>query len=184
MLFAAADELTQPLVRPDGERRRLAGRRDRRGDGARRLSGLSTAFVERSSSIVLHAEVDHGKDYRECAGPVGERRRRVGELFSRLDWLPYDSFYGDPPCFCIAHRDGHYLMLAQVDDPSKLRRTGRFATDVERVLLGRRCRSALRELVAAGAKIDYGLGMKPYGILEFGIQDLDEHDIGFGQPIP
>jgi len=25
--------------------------------------------------------------------------------------------------------------------------------------------------------------VKPYGILEFGIQDLDGHDIGFGQPI-
>jgi uncharacterized glyoxalase superfamily protein PhnB len=40
-----------------------------------------------------------------------------------------------------------------------------------------------QEFVAAGAKIDYGLGNKPYGIREFGIQDLDGHDIGFGQPI-
>jgi len=41
----------------------------------------------------------------------------------------------------------------------------------------------LVELVAAGAKFDYGLGTKPYGILEFGIQDLDGHDIRFGQRI-
>jgi len=39
------------------------------------------------------------------------------------------------------------------------------------------------ELKGRGAKIDYGLGNKPYGIREFGVQDLDGHDIGFGQPI-
>ena len=27
----------------------------------------------------------------------------------------YEGFHGDPPCFCICRRDGHYLMLAQTD---------------------------------------------------------------------
>ena len=34
-----------------------------------------------------------------------------------------------------------------------------------------------------GALIDYDLGEQPYGVLEFGIQDLDDHDIGFGQDL-
>jgi hypothetical protein len=34
-----------------------------------------------------------------------------------------------------------------------------------------------------GASIDYDVHDKPYGIREFGIQDLDGYDIGFGQPI-
>lgn len=29
----------------------------------------------------------------------------------------YDGFYGEPPSFCILHRDGCYLMLRQTDDP-------------------------------------------------------------------
>ena len=37
------------------------------------------------------------------------------------------------------------------------------------------------ELIAKGAKIDYSIHNKPYGVREFGIQDLDEHDIAFGQ---
>ncbi len=34
-----------------------------------------------------------------------------------------------------------------------------------------------------GAKIDYEIGDKPYGIREFGVQDLDGHDLAFGSPI-
>jgi len=37
------------------------------------------------------------------------------------------------------------------------------------------------ELAARGAIIDYGLCDQPYGCREFGIRDLDGHDIGFGQ---
>jgi hypothetical protein len=37
------------------------------------------------------------------------------------------------------------------------------------------------ELKERGAKIDYELHRKPYDSLEFGIQDLDGHDIAFGQ---
>jgi hypothetical protein len=29
--------------------------------------------------------------------------------------------------------------------------------------------------------MDYGPCTQPYGVREFGIQDLDEHDVSFGQ---
>ena len=37
------------------------------------------------------------------------------------------------------------------------------------------------EFQGRGAKIDYGLGNKPYEVREFGVQDLDGYDIAFGQ---
>ena len=37
------------------------------------------------------------------------------------------------------------------------------------------------ELKARGAKIDYELCTQPYGCREFGVQDLDGHDLSFGQ---
>lgn len=37
------------------------------------------------------------------------------------------------------------------------------------------------EMKAKGAHIDYELCIQPYGCREFGIQDLDGHDIGFGE---
>jgi hypothetical protein len=39
------------------------------------------------------------------------------------------------------------------------------------------------EFVRRGARIDYGLCEQPYGCREFGVQDLDGYDIGFGQTI-
>jgi uncharacterized glyoxalase superfamily protein PhnB len=39
------------------------------------------------------------------------------------------------------------------------------------------------EFVRRGATIDYGLCDQPYGCREFGTQDLDGYDIGFGQVI-
>ena len=40
-----------------------------------------------------------------------------------------------------------------------------------------------QEFVANGAKIDYTPCEQPYHVLEFGIQDLDGHDIAFGQDL-
>ena len=39
------------------------------------------------------------------------------------------------------------------------------------------------EFQASGANIDYSLYVAPHGVKEFGIQDLDDHDIAFGQVI-
>jgi uncharacterized glyoxalase superfamily protein PhnB len=94
----------------------------------------------------------------------------------------YDRFYGEPPHFCITQRDGHSLMLAKADDPTKITPYWKVVDQMWNAYFWVDDAKALfEELVAAGAKIDYGLETKPYGILEFGIQDLDGHDIGFGQ---
>jgi predicted lactoylglutathione lyase len=96
----------------------------------------------------------------------------------------YDKFYGEPPHFCIAQRDGHYVMLAKVDDPRQIKPNWKIVHQMWNAYFWVDDAKALfDELVASGAKIDYDLGVKPYGILEFGIQDLDGHDIGFGQRI-
>ena len=39
----------------------------------------------------------------------------------------------------------------------------------------------VRDVVASADYFRDRLGMKPYGVLEFGVQDLDDHDIAFGQ---
>ena len=39
------------------------------------------------------------------------------------------------------------------------------------------------QMKSAGAKIDYGPEDRIYGVREFGIQDLDGHDIAFGEII-
>lgn len=94
----------------------------------------------------------------------------------------YDGFFGEPPSFCILHRDGCYLMLKQADDPKhvvphwtvsdKLCNVYFWVTDAD---------ALCREFRDRGATIDYGPCDQPYGCREFGIQDLDGYDISFGQ---
>jgi hypothetical protein len=94
----------------------------------------------------------------------------------------YDRFYGEPPGFVILGRDGMYLMLKQVTDQKLivpfwtvsegLWNAYFWVSDIE---------SLHAEFVRRGAKIDYGPCDQPYGCREFGIQDLDGYDIGFGQ---
>ncbi|MBI1373768.1 MAG: bleomycin resistance protein [Phycisphaera sp.] len=93
-----------------------------------------------------------------------------------------DDLFGEPPVFCILRRDGFHLMLALADpdNPStpfwKLRDktpNAYFWVDDADTLY--------EQMKANGAKLDYGPCTQPYGVREFGIQDLDEHDISFGQ---
>ncbi|QDS97829.1 VOC family protein [Adhaeretor mobilis] len=96
----------------------------------------------------------------------------------------YDRFWGEPFDFCMVRRDGHTVMLSQAPEEADLQPYWRvvdkmwnayfWVTDVEAIYA---------EYQQSGAKIDYHLGIKPYGVKEFGIQDLDGHDIAFGQVI-
>lgn len=96
----------------------------------------------------------------------------------------YERFWGDPPGFCILWRDDFHLMLNQVDDPALIVPHHTVATGLWNVYFWVDDVDALfKELQQRGAKIDYELCDQPYGCREFGIQDLDGYDIGFGQDL-
>lgn len=113
---------------------------------------------------------------RDVAAAANYFRDRLG--------FSYDKLWGQPPDFCMVRRDGHTVMLSQAPADAALTPHWRvvdkmwdvyfWVDDVEAIY---------QELVQRGAIIDYHLGMKPYGVREFGVQDIDDHDIGFGQVI-
>jgi uncharacterized glyoxalase superfamily protein PhnB len=94
----------------------------------------------------------------------------------------YERFWGEPASFVILHRDGMYVMLKQVEDEKhvvphwtvsdKLWNMYFWVSDVD---------ALYAEFVGRGAKIDYGLCDQAYGCREFGTQDPDGYDIGFGR---
>ena len=120
-----------------------------------------------SASVLLVRDVVAAANYyRDCIG------------------FSYDRFYGEPPYFCILNRDGQHLMLAKVEDAGKLKPYWKILDQMWNAYFWVDDVDALyAEMKAAGAKMDYGPCTKPYGVREFGIQDLDEHDIGFGQGV-
>ena len=96
----------------------------------------------------------------------------------------FERFWGEPPCFCMPARDRHVVMLSQVDDPRRIVPHYKIVAnmwnayfwvdDVELIF---------QELKQRGATIDYELCNQPYGVREFGVQDLDGYDIAFGQDL-
>lgn len=92
--------------------------------------------------------------------------------------------WGDPPDFAIIHRDRMHLMLARAPEDHEIVPHWRIRDKtVNAYFWVDDARALFEELKGRGAAIDYELGMQPYGVLEFGIQDLEDHDIAFGQVI-
>lgn len=94
----------------------------------------------------------------------------------------YDRVWGTPPDFVILRRDGLHLMLSQALKDTAIIPHWKingiwnvyfWVDDVD---------ALFAEFKQHGATIDYELSDKPYDVREFGIQDLDGYDIGFGQP--
>lgn len=96
----------------------------------------------------------------------------------------YDRFWGEPPCFCMPRRDGHIVMLNQVDDPKHIVPHYKVVPNIWNIYFWvDDVQAVYAELKERGATIDYELGVKEYGVKEFGVQDLDGYDIAFGQDL-
>jgi catechol 2,3-dioxygenase-like lactoylglutathione lyase family enzyme len=96
----------------------------------------------------------------------------------------YDRFWGEPPSFVILSRDNCRLMLQLAPANHTIVPHWRVTAKIWNVYFWVDDADALfAEFNQRGAKIDYEIHDKPYGVREFGIQDLDGYDIGFGSPI-
>jgi uncharacterized glyoxalase superfamily protein PhnB len=89
--------------------------------------------------------------------------------------------WGDPPDFSIMERDDIRIMLSHAPDHTNKPNWEAGNGIWNAYFWVDDAKSIYEEFIANGAKIDYTLHEKPYGVLEFGIQDLDGHDIAFGQ---
>lgn len=97
----------------------------------------------------------------------------------------YDRFWGEPASFVILRRDGLNLMLCQAPPHHTIVPHWQVCRNMWNAYFWVSDADALQaEFRSRGARIDYEAHDKPYGVREFGIQDLDGHDIGFGQLLP
>jgi uncharacterized glyoxalase superfamily protein PhnB len=94
----------------------------------------------------------------------------------------YEKIWGEPPSYTILSRDSLHLMLKQADDPRHVVPHWTVSKNLCDAYFWVADVDALHaEFVRRGAKIDYGLCDQPYGCREFGVQDIDGHDIAFGE---
>ena len=96
----------------------------------------------------------------------------------------FGDIFGEPPSFAILKRDNMYVMVKQIEDHKHIVPRWTISAGLWDMYFWVDDVDALyKEFVERGAKIDYGLCDQPYGCREFGTQDIDGHDIGFGQVI-
>lgn len=89
---------------------------------------------------------------------------------------------GDPVVFAIMKRDGAYVMLGQAPAGHTIVPHWKINQGLWNAYFWvDDARGMYADVSARGAKIDYELCTQPYGVLEFGVQDLDGHDIAFGE---
>lgn len=90
--------------------------------------------------------------------------------------------HGEPPDFAIMRRGGAHIMLAAISSGKQIIPNWRLREKTSNAYIWvDDARALYEELQARGAIIDWELYEAPYGVLEFGIQDLDDQDIAFGQ---
>lgn len=124
-------------------------------------------MITSSAPVLLVRDVVAAADYY---------RDRLGFTYERL--------WGDPPTFVILHRDDCAVMLRQVDNPSQVIPNWTVVSNLWDIYFWVDDVEAIyEEMQGRGAVIDYTLCTQPYGCREFGVQDLDGHDIAFGQVI-
>lgn len=123
--------------------------------------------IRESATVLLVRDVQASADYfRDCCG------------------FTYDKFWGDPPDFCMVWRDKFCIMLKQTAKHDQIVPNWKIEDNTWDAYFWVDDADALcEEFRAAGATIDYGPCTQPYGCREFGIEDLDGHDIAFGQDL-
>ncbi len=94
------------------------------------------------------------------------------------------QIYGEPPYFAMVKRDNFTVMLSQVGAEKSFVPNWQIVEKMWDVYFWVDDADAIyAEFQSSGAIIDYSLYVAPHGVKEFGIQDLDDHDIAFGQII-
>ena len=128
---------------------------------------MTSAKLTSSAAVLL---------VRDVVGSAHYFRDRLGFTF--------DRFWGEPADFVILVRDSCRLMLHLAPANHVIVPHWKISKGMWNVYFWVDDADALfAEFKERGATIDYQIQDKPYGIREFGIQDLDGHDIGFGSPI-
>jgi predicted enzyme related to lactoylglutathione lyase len=113
---------------------------------------------------------------------VADMHRAVAFYRDRLGFAC--EVHNDPPDFCVARRDDVSVLLALCENAARIVPNWRLVPNMWDVYVRVDDADALYDEVRErGAPIDYTIYDAPHGFREFGVQDPDGHDVGFGQPI-
>lgn len=108
--------------------------------------------------------------------------KRAATFYERVLGYEDVEFFGEPPGFCMMHRDQHDLMLSLAEKTSEVHPHGKFQVwDVHLRVADLDAEKAAIE--AAGGKLCGPERTTEYGMRELEIEDPDGHRVCLGQDL-
>ena len=98
----------------------------------------------------------------------------------------YDRFWGEPPCFCMVHRNGVVIMLSQLENTGKMRPNRMADPEGEAwdaYIWVENADALYEEFQAKGVKIARKICDQPYGNRDFDIEDCNGYRLCFGSDL-
>jgi predicted enzyme related to lactoylglutathione lyase len=97
----------------------------------------------------------------------------------------YDRFWGEPPCFCMVHRNGVIIMLSQSERPGMMRPNNKAQSDDtwDAYIWVDAVDALYAKFQAMGVKITRTICDQPYQCRDFDVEDCNGFRLCFGQPL-
>jgi uncharacterized glyoxalase superfamily protein PhnB len=96
----------------------------------------------------------------------------------------FDKIWGDPPCFCMPHRDRLTVMLSEMQDKTRIRPNGADGCSWDAYVWVHDADALFAAFKASGARIVHEPEDRTYyGNREFAVRDLDGYIIAFAHDI-
>jgi uncharacterized glyoxalase superfamily protein PhnB len=99
----------------------------------------------------------------------------------------FERFWGEPPCFCMVHRNGVVVMLSQLSKTGVMRPNGRALPEADDAwdayIWVEEADALFAEFAANGVNIARGLCDQEYGCRDFDVLDNNGYRLCFGQPL-
>ena len=108
---------------------------------------------------------------------------RAADYFKDKLGFAAPRFWGDPPTFTIARRDGVEVFLNQVDKDCPFKPNADYDGRFDAYFYVRDADALYAEMSANGADIVCPPGDEPYLMREFQVRDADGHVLAFGHDI-
>jgi len=98
----------------------------------------------------------------------------------------YERFWNEPPSFCMVHRNGIVIMLAQVEKQGAMRPNRLVDPEGEAwdaYVWIERANDLYNEFKSKGVKITREICDQPYGCRDFDVEDCNGYRLCFGQDL-
>lgn len=109
---------------------------------------------------------------------------KAANYYKEVLGFNYDRLWGEPPDFCMVWRDSSCIMLSQSPDKTAIRSNTSIVWAIwDAYFWVDEVDALFQEFKNKEVIVFYEPFVKPYGVKEFVVKDLDGYQLAFGQDL-